>query len=173
MSQSSNKQILIDQFINDNKSDEPEIVKLKDFSEYDSNCHNDKIIIFSPGGKVGDSDWKFQYMHNINVIMKHHYKKKPLVASETYLYIEDWSKDFTISFYYKDYDLLIDRTTRDGVRLGQLTYDIIPPLPTIHDKSQVYFINDSYNQNLTESGLIIVQEIEDARIPLTIFKTSY
>lgn len=60
----------------DNKS-----IRLKNKTEYDFIKHCDKIIELDPGGHVGDADWKFQYLHNINVIMDRQTKATMEIAN--------------------------------------------------------------------------------------------
>lgn len=43
-------------------------VELKNASEFDYVKHHDVLIKFPPGGKVGDAEWRLQYMHNSSVL---------------------------------------------------------------------------------------------------------
>ncbi len=119
---------------------EPDKVHINSYKDFDCIKHQDCIIIFPPGGKVGDDDWKLQYFHNMNVICDYQDKLKrfnePCHAPETFVIIEEPSNVDNISLYLDD--ILINKIDcMEYIYIYNLSFDLTPPIK----KDNLFFIS--------------------------------
>ena len=118
---------------------EPEEVHLNSYKDFDCIKHEDCIIIFPPGGKVGDAEWKLQYLHNMNVLCSYQDKLKrfnePWYAPETYVIIEESSNVDNISIYLDD--ILINEIYMEYLNIYNQFFDLTPPIK----KDNIFFIS--------------------------------
>ena len=169
----------------------PQTIKLNNASEFCSIKHKDMIIDFKPGGKVGDAEWRTQYMHNMAVYTRYNEnkqkKEKPeniFYAPETYIKIpkSDISDIINISEYYDK--KLLNRVDFIMLDLVQEMYDIKPPFTDIETNTQtnIYFIkiysnlDTSYSDGKTYSDTkfqLIAEKYDKTKIVLEVYEAKY
>jgi hypothetical protein len=79
--------------------EEPKTIKLKNINEYDK-IYRDCYVEFEAGGKVGDDEWRFQFMHNSNVLQElADANRTPIFSGEHYIVLDDWNNISNIKIY--------------------------------------------------------------------------
>jgi hypothetical protein len=118
---------------------EPEVVYLKSGREFSDSKHRNCIISFPPGGKVGDSEWKLQYMHNTCVLLdvadRKKQAKEPSFAPETYVSLNNSEIIHSVAVYIGDH--IWNEIEVEWVMIYNMMFDITPG-PLGKDE---YFIN--------------------------------
>lgn len=137
-----NIQIVIDEYKKiKGDIDKPKKVYLKDKNDFDSIKHENILIEFTSGGKVGDDLWQLQYTHNSSVLLKYDQKiksiKDPNYAPETCIIIEDPSKVKSICEYFKD--IIINEIPMNHLYIANQLYDL-RPIPEYMVRDDMFFI---------------------------------
>ena len=135
----------------DNNSDEnPQLVKLEKYEDFDSIKHKNFLIEFPPG-KIGDKMWKLQFMHNSSVICENVNKQNPSFSPETYINLDhkELKNISKISFLINDF--VIDEIYSQMIYIAQNSYKLTPLTynkdKNKYDKSKMIFLNFYSNNN--------------------------
>ena len=121
----------------------PETVCFQSIDEYDINKHEDMLIEFPPGGKVGDREWDIQFMHNSGVLSQYHDKRfpsQPLILYH-YVVVPKYSKE--IEIYINN--ILLNENSCDELTMRNKILNVIKPdissALKLSDENTVYFID--------------------------------
>jgi hypothetical protein len=136
---------------------EPKHICIDSFANYNDEMHNNMLIEFRPGGKVGDDEWQFQHMHNARVIIQYTNNQKKyenieniFYAPETYIKKSDVKNIKSIHICYDD--ILIDKIEISFLEMAQYFFDIKPTndddilfikLPDNYDKFDIFAISNN------------------------------
>lgn len=142
------------------EEDDNETIILQSRADFDVILHQHKLIEFTPGGKVGDSEWQLQFMHNMSVILER--KKRtnpPIIAPLTYIILDENDQKIVSSLQIIINDLLLDNTYIEWSTIFQASIDIFPNIPIYLNRKNIYFLN-TYGQETVFGKLKSPDKVE-------------